>query len=130
MDTAGEEDYQNFLDQWIDSAGGFILLFAINDLESFQALQLKIDRIRKNEADKIPIVLVGNKLDLNKDRKVTIQQAGELAKSINAKYFETSALTDSNGNVKVVFETLAHLMIDKVISEDSDKRTCTNCIVF
>ena len=35
LDTAGEEDYQNMLDNWIDSAIGFVLVFAINDLESF-----------------------------------------------------------------------------------------------
>ena len=31
LDTAGEEDYQNMLDQWVTSADGFILVFAIND---------------------------------------------------------------------------------------------------
>ena len=130
MDTAGEEDYQNMLDQWIESAGGFILLYAINDLESFQALQPKVDRIKKNEAEKIPIVVVGNKVDLNNERKVSKQQAEEFANSIKAKYFETSALTDSNGNVKLVFETIGNLMIDKANGQNSEDKKCSNCLVF
>mgnify|MGYP002524253457 CR=1 FL=1 len=130
MDTAGEEDYQNMLDQWIESAGGFILLYAINDLESFQALQPKVERIKKNEAEKLPIVVVGNKVDLNNERKVSKQQAEEFANSIKAKYFETSALTDSNGNVKLVFETIGNLMIDKANGENNEDKKCSNCLVF
>jgi small GTP-binding protein len=130
LDTAGEEDYQNMLDQWIESAGGFILLYAINDLESFQALQPKVERIKKNEAEKLPIVVVGNKVDLNNERKVSKQQAEEFANSIKAKYFETSALTDSNGNVKVVFETIGNLMIDKANGENNEDKKCSNCLVF
>ena len=130
MDTAGEEDYQNMLDQWIESAGGFILLYAINDLESFQALQPKVDRIKKNEAEKIPIVVVGNKVDLNNERKVSKQQAEEFANSIKAKYFETSALTDSNRNVKLVFETIGNLMIDKANGQNSEDKKCSICLVF
>ena len=39
LDTVGEEDYQTIMDEWIKAADGFILLFAINDKESFDALK-------------------------------------------------------------------------------------------
>ena len=113
MDTAGEEDYQNMLDEWISQASGFLLLFAINDLESFEAIKQKIKRIEKNEADNLPRILVGNKCDLREDKKVTLQQAEEYAKSINAKYYETSALNDENGNVKIVFQECANMILGK-----------------
>ena len=35
MDTAGQDDYQAMLDSWINFADGFILVYAINDEESF-----------------------------------------------------------------------------------------------
>ena len=117
LDTAGEEDYQNMLDQWIISANGFLLMFAINDEETFEALKEKLKRIQKNDADKLPIILVGNKCDLQAERKVTKEQAEEFAKTINAKYFETSALTDFNGNVKVVFQECA----DKIVIGTNEK---------
>ena len=124
LDTAGEEDYQNMLDQWISLANGFLLVFAINDLETFEALKVKVKRIEKNEANKLPIVLVGNKCDLNDQRKVSYQEAEEFAKSVNAKYYETSALNDMNGNVKVVFQECGAMILRKGKNKDEKKGKC------
>ena len=118
------------LDQWISSASGFLLVFAINDLETFQALEVKAKRIQKNEADKLPIILVGNKSDLEDERKVTVQQAEEFAASLGAKYYETSALTDFNGNCKVVFQECADLIVNKLSGTDKKHRKCIGCSVF
>lgn len=130
LDTAGEEDYQNMLDQWISSASGFILVYAINDLETFEALQAKVKRIQKNEADKLPVVLVGNKCDLKDQRKVTVQQAEEFAKTIGAKFYETSALDDSNGNVKVVFQECGEMILNKSQIKGPGKGKCFGCSIF
>ena len=129
MDTAGEEDYQNMLDQWISLASGFLLVFAINDPETFEALKSKVKRIEKNEATKLPIILVGNKCDLQEQRKVTEQEAEDFAKSIGAKYFETSALTDCNGNVKVVFQECGAMILRKGSNKDETKSKCF-CSIF
>ena len=79
------------LDQWI-SLAKFLLAFAINDLETFEALKVKVERIEKNEANKLPIFFVGNKCNLNDQRKVSYQEAEEFAKSVNAKYYEIIVL--------------------------------------
>ncbi len=118
------------LDQWISSASGFLLLFAINDAETFEALKPKIRRIQNNEADKLPIVLVGNKCDLKDDRQVSIQQAEEFAKSIKAKYYETSALNDFNGNVKVVFQECANMIMGIESSSKEVEKSCFKCSIF
>ena len=127
LDTAGEEDYQTMMDNWIKIADGFLLLFAINDKETFDALKIKIDRIKKNEKERAPIIIVGNKCDLEEQRQVDKQTAMDFAKSLGAKYYETSALTDQNGNCKVVFQQCAHM----IISGDGDKKekTCT-CMIL
>jgi len=130
LDTAGEEDYQNMLDEWISQANGFLLLFAINDLESFEAIKQKIKRIEKNEADNLPKILVGNKCDLRVDRKVSLQQAEEYAKSINAKYYETSALTDFNGNIKIVFQECSNLILGNSDGNPDKDKKCFKCLVF
>ena len=118
------------LDQWITTANGFLLVFAINDLETFQALNPKLRRIEKNEAQTLPKILVGNKCDLKEERKVTIQQAEEFAKSINAKYYETSALNDENGNVKIVFQECANMILGYNSGKDDDNRKCFKCSIF
>ena len=132
LDTAGEEDYQDMLNSWISQASGFILVFAINDLESFNSLKKVIKRIKDNEADKLPFVVVGNKCDLGIKRKVTIQQGEELAKLLGAKYLETSALTDSNGNVKVAFELCGNMIINQTRKNGDEGRCCWSwcCSIF
>ena len=130
LDTAGEEDYQNMLDQWITSADGFILVFAINDMETFEAIPAKVRRIEKNDAGKLPKILVGNKCDLQDERKVTVEQAKAYADSIKAKYYETSALTDANKNVKKVFEECANMIIGAYSPKKKKKKPCLKCSIF
>lgn len=80
------------LDIWINFGEGFLLVFAINDKESFDELEKKRDRIMKLKKGQIcPIVLVGNKCDLERDRVVSESAAKDLAKKWGAAYIETSA---------------------------------------
>ena len=130
LDTGGEENCQNMLDQWINIASGFILVFSINDIESFEDLKNKIKRIEKNEVNNLPKVIVGNKLDLNEDRKITYQHAEEFAKSIGASYFETSAFTDPNGNIKKIFEECANRILGNVGENNNEEKKCICCSVF
>ena len=105
LDTAGEDDYQNMMDMWINFGEGFLLVFAINDKESFSLLRGKRERILKGKhGEPTPMVLVGNKQDL-KDRKVQYNEAKQLADLWGIEYIETSAKT--NFNVKEAFEKLA-----------------------
>ena len=106
LDTAGEEDYQNMMDMWISFGEGFLLVFAINDKESFTLLKGKHDRILKGKHGvKCPILLVGNKYDLENERKVTYAEAKAQADAWGIEYIETSAKT--NFNCKEAFEKLA-----------------------
>jgi len=130
LDTGGEENCQNMLDQWINIASGFILVFSINDIESFEDLNNKIKRIEKNEVNNLPKVIVGNKLDLNEDRKITYQHAEEYAKSIGASYFETSAFTDPNGNIKKIFEECANRILGNVGENNNEEKKCICCLAF
>jgi small GTP-binding protein len=92
MDTAGQDDYQGMLDSWINFAEGFLLVYAINDKDSFDCLVKRRDRILKlKKGQNCPIVLVGNKCDLENERVITKEQGNELARQWNARYIETSA---------------------------------------
>ena len=128
MDTAGEEDYQNMFDQWISVAKGFILVYAIDDQESFDAIKVKIKRIEKHKVNDLPVVLVGNKCDLADRRKISEQQGKDLAKSIGGTYYETSALTDLNGNVKTVFVECAKMIMNNIDGDVHGKVKC--CMIF
>jgi GTPase KRas protein len=92
LDTAGQDDYQTMLDMWINFGQGFLLVFAVNDRESFDWLTKRRDRILKIKKGSCPIVLVGNKCDLENERVVSETEGKELAKSWGVSYIETSAI--------------------------------------
>lgn len=131
LDTAGEEDYQNLFDSWLRRADGIILAFAINDKESFEKLAEKYERIRKNEQVdemKYPIVLVGNKCDLEDERQVSQAEAKKFLNKIGADiYYEVSALTDQNNNLREPFIHCAELVIKKI--KGGDKKGCC-CTIY
>ena len=105
LDTAGEDDYQNMMDMWINFGEGFLLVFALNDKESFSLLRSKRERILKGKhGQPTPMILVGNKKDL-RERQVKSEEAKQLADLWGIEYIETSAKTDFN--CKEAFEKLA-----------------------
>ena len=99
------------MDMWISFGEGFLLVFAINDLESFELLKGKYDRVMKGKHGvKCPILLVGNKQDLTNERKVDYEQAKKTADQWGIEYIETSAKT--NFNCKEAFEKLAQKIVE------------------
>jgi small GTP-binding protein len=107
LDTAGQEDMKMLRRQWVEDRDGFVLVFSIVERSSFdeivQFFEL-IQQVKEDQIQKVPLVLVGNKVDMAPQRKVTLQEAQDLAKSYNAGYIETSA---KNGiNVNEAFEML------------------------
>ncbi len=111
------------MDMWISFGEGFLLVFAINDAESFELLKGKHDRVLKGKHGvKCPILLVGNKQDLDKERKVNFDEAKALADSWNIEYIETSAKT--NFNCKEAFEKLAQKIVE--MKKEGEKDKCCN----
>ena len=90
----------------MDFGEGFLLVFAINDKSSFDLIPSKIESIIKRKHDEtIPMVLVGNKQDLDNNREVSYDTAKQLADSWNMEYIEASAKI--NLNCDEAFEHLA-----------------------
>ena len=110
------------MDMWISFGEGFLLVFAINDKESFNLLKGKRDRVLKGKhGAKCPILLVGNKQDLENERQVTYAEAKAQASAWGIEYMETSAKT--NFNCKEAFEKLAQTIVKSKIL-NSRGRTC------
>uniref|UniRef100_A0AC35FXT5 Uncharacterized protein n=1 Tax=Panagrolaimus sp. PS1159 TaxID=55785 RepID=A0AC35FXT5_9BILA len=98
LDTAGQEDYSAIRDNYYRSGEGFICVFSITDVESFDATNEFREQILrvKNSDTNVPIVLVGNKSDLTSERMVSQAQAQQRAESWGVPYIETSAKTRTN----------------------------------
>ena len=102
------------IDMWINFGDGFVLVFALNDEESFKILDRKRERILKTKKDtdgNPPILLVGNKQDLEKERVISYTEGKMKADSWKSEYIETSAKT--NFNYKEAFEKITTKIIEK-----------------
>jgi len=97
LDTAGQEEYSAMRDQYMRTGQGFILVYAITSRSSFDEIQQFREQIKRvKDKDKVPMVLVGNKCDLETERQVTTAEGSELAKSFGSPFYESSAKTRIN----------------------------------
>ena len=99
LDTAGQDDYQTMLDTWINSADGFLLVYSIDNRDSFESTKTRFDRILKlKQGHKISVVIVGNKCDLEDRRQVSKEEVENYFKKINKSIvtLESSALNTIN----------------------------------
>jgi len=98
LDTAGQEEYRVLQDQYIHRGEGFVVMYSVTSRASFELVtkfQQKIFMV-KDEENYFPMVIVGNKCDLDDQREVTKEEGDELAKTIGCPFFETSAKTRVN----------------------------------
>ena len=73
-----------------------MLVYDITDLESFQNLNSWLIEIEKNASKNVYKILVGNKCDMESERKVTIEQGKDFATQYGMQFFETSAKESTN----------------------------------
>jgi small GTP-binding protein len=78
-DTAGQERFRNITKSFYKNAQGIVLTYSIDNYTSFQHIENWIEQIRDNGVKEVEIILVGNKADLEHDRKVSKQMGEQLA---------------------------------------------------
>ena len=98
IDTAGQEEYNAIKEAHVVKSQGFLLVFSLTSRQSFDDLEAIHETIyhlkEKDPAkDDIPMVIAGNKCDLEADRCVAITEGEDLAKSWRCIFHPTSALS-------------------------------------
>ena len=109
-DTAGQERFRNIVSSYYKGAHGIMMVYDITDLESFRYLDSWIKEIEKNASKNVYKILVGNKNDLEKNRKITFEKGKEFANLHGMKFFETSA--KENRNVEEAFKEMTKDIIN------------------
>ena len=105
-DTAGQEKYRGLIPSYIRNAALIFLIYDISSKESFNNLTQWIEFI--NSYEKTKIVLCGNKIDLENERKVSKTQGENFAKEKNLVFHEVSALENIN-MIKMFYRCIAEL---------------------
>eukprot|EP00727_Mastigamoeba_balamuthi_P001143 m51a1_g11025 putative ras gtpase (191) ;mRNA; r:412999-413841 len=97
LDTAGQEEYSAMRDQYMRTGQGFLCVYCITSRASFEEINSFREQIlRVKDADKVPMIVCGNKCDLEHERQVTTSEGQELSRSFQCPFLETSAKTRVN----------------------------------
>uniref|UniRef100_A0A914E413 Uncharacterized protein n=1 Tax=Acrobeloides nanus TaxID=290746 RepID=A0A914E413_9BILA len=121
MDTAGQTRHMLW-PRSVMFTDGYILVYSIDDRHSFEVLSLIYESIRKHDMKDIPLLLVGNKKDLQKCREVTYYEGQQLAESWNVDFIETSA-KDCSDQVRILNRLLYAVEIFKGNIQKKCKKT-------
>ena len=103
-DTAGQDKYRSIAKNYFKGSHGILLLYDITSQTSFDNIRGWITDIKEEADENVIIFLLGNKIDLTEERKITKEKGEQLAKEFNVPFFEVSA--KSGKNVNEVFKTL------------------------
>jgi len=116
-DTAGQERFHALGPIYYRESNGAILVYDITDEDSFQKVKNWVRELRKMLGQDICLVIAGNKLDLEKNRHVSVEMAEEYASSVGAKHYQTSAKLDQG--IDELFTDLSQRMIDAADKKES-----------
>ena len=106
-------NHLTYRELYMKSGQGFLLVFSITSLSSLTELyELRDQIVRIKDDSTIPLVIVGNKSDLEDQRAVSRSRAFGVSQSWNnAPYYETSARI--RANVDEAFVDLCRQIIRK-----------------
>ncbi|CAI5636091.1 unnamed protein product [Oreochromis niloticus] len=121
-DTAGQERYRSITKQFFRKADGVVVMYDVTVEESFKAVRPWITNVQEAAGEGIPILLLGNKMDMDEDREVSFKEAEQLAYENKVMFFEVSAYTGKN-----LTESLTHLA--RVLMEQEDRVRDTTVIL-
>ena len=111
FDTAGQERFRSLASNYIKKANGILLVYDISDKNSFLNIENWMANIKEESSDTVPIILIGNKCDLDEQRKIQKEEGEQFANNNNLKFFETSC--KDGDNVENCFIELTKLIIER-----------------
>jgi len=112
-DIAGQPQFHLLHKVYYNGANAAILMFDLTNSPSFFNIKNWYNELIKYNLKEIPMILVGNKSDLTKDRKIIEPMVGNMMEQLGIEiYYETSALNGQN--VNEVFEKVVEVYLKKM----------------
>ena len=115
-DTSGQDIYFEQALITIKNCLGSLIVYDVSDKKSFQLVDKYLDNVySKKDKKKFPIILIGNKCDLDEEREISFEEGKKKADSYQIDFYETSA--KNNINVENVFKYLT----DKIVQMNQNE---------
>ena len=109
-DIGGQERYQILRESYLQGSFGAIIVFGINNRDSFNHTNDWLNEYRKTCGD-LPALLMANKIDLKDERVISDEEIKKKAKELGIDYLITSA--KSGENVDKAFELIIHKILER-----------------
>ena len=142
-DTVGQDKFNSIIDNYYKTADIAIFVYAINDLKSFNNIENWLEKLKEkggnnslsiSGSNEIMVeknmikILVGNKKDLHKERKVTYQMGEKLKKEnnfnlfkeISCEYENNDAILDDNSSDNINIKEEENLNIQKINENENN----------
>jgi len=133
LDTAGQEEFSAMREQYMRSGEGFLLVFALTERASYEEIyKFHKQVLRVKDRDEFPMLIVGNKADLDKNRQVSRDECENMAKQLKTPYIECSAKNRMNVDqsffelVRLIrkFQALERPVTSQKPSKETSKSKC------
>uniref|UniRef100_A0A9J7XG98 EF-hand domain-containing protein n=1 Tax=Cyprinus carpio carpio TaxID=630221 RepID=A0A9J7XG98_CYPCA len=122
-DTAGQERYRSITKQFFRKADGVVVVYDITNEQTFTAVRQWLVSVEEGAGEDIPIMLLGNKTDLDGQREVPLGFAEKLAKDFQLIFYECSAFSSNN-----VTESMIHMARVLKDREDREKEKTVSLV--
>ena len=123
FDLAGQEFFKRVRHDYYKGANCAFIVYDVTRRETFDEAINFWFKDARNELGDIPFVLVGNKIDLEEEREVSIQEGLDMANQLRSSFIETSALNNLNvqDTFKIVGIGLFFQNLDETISSNQNE---------
>jgi len=131
LDTAGTEQFTAMRDLYMKNGQGFLLVYSITAQSTFNDLPDIRDQIlRVKDTEDVPMLLVGNKCDLEDERVVGKDQGQNLAKQFgNCTFMETSAKAKVNVN-EIFYDVVRQINRKTPETNKKKKKRNGGCVIL
>jgi len=92
FDTSGSLSFPAMTRVLIGQSDAFVIVYAVDSEKSFECAQRLAHEVEEiSHLKRVPLLIVGNKADLNEGRKVSFERGLQLAVKCKAPFMEVSA---------------------------------------
>ena len=118
-DTQGDPAAIQMTRNFYKGSHAVVVIYAINSPSSYKSVSDYLEAADQECGNSTIKVIVGNKCDLNSDRRIKAAQLADKAEEHDVNlFFETSALPEYKGTIDTLFNSI----IEKLADMPSDSR--------
>ena len=104
-DTCGQEMYRSLITNFYRNTSLAMMVYSIDSRESFNHINTWLKEVKIHSHPDVKIILIGNKSDLEEERKVTYEEAKKFKEENKLLYFEETSAKNGINSKEIFYES-------------------------